>query len=237
MYRLISAQSIYRFNSFQRRMYTALRLGVDEAGHGAVMGPLVISSVLLDDESEKELQFQGVKDSKQLSPEKRFHLYDQILERAKRSCSIHISSITIDKQRQLGLSMNRIEENHIFTLLKKYVDDPVDEVVIDAFVSKQNRLYNEICKLFPSSMVRCEFHADATYPVVACASVIAKVERDRAMISLSQELGRDLGSGYPHDELSTSYIREFVKEHGKPPTIARSSWLTTQRIVEEVLRS
>lgn len=214
-----------------------MRVGVDEAGRGAVIGPLVLSSVLLDDESEKELHNQGVKDSKQLSPEQRFRLYDLVLEKTLRSCSLHISSLTIDKQRQLGLSMNRIEENHIFTLLKKYTEDPVDEVVIDAFVSKQNRLYKEVCKLFPEAVVKCEFHADATYPVVAAASIIAKVERDRAMESLSEELGRDIGTGYPHDDLSTSYIRDFVKEHGKAPAIARTSWMTTQRILEEVLKA
>ena len=57
------------------------------------------------------------------------------------------------------------------------------------------------------------------------------------MESLSEELGRDIGTGYPHDDLSTSYIRDFVKEHGKAPVIARTSWMTTQRILEEVLKA
>ena len=97
------------------------------------------------------------------------------MEKAIRSYSFHISSLTIDKQRQLGLSLNRIEENHIFNLLHRFQDISVDTVILDAFVSKNNRLEVEATKLFPNSKIICEFHADATYPCVAAASVIAKV--------------------------------------------------------------
>lgn len=216
------------------RPLSTLRLGVDEAGRGAVLGPLVISSVLLESGDEEALHEMGVKDSKQMSPERRFQLYDEILKRTIRSCSIHMSSLSIDKQRKNGFSMNQIEENHMFQLLDKYSKDPVDEVVIDAFVSRKNRLFEETKRLFPNSLVRCEFHADANYGCVACASVVAKVERDRAMQSLSEEVGVDLGTGYPHDPLSIEYIRSYVREHGKAPVIARSSWITTQRILAEV---
>ena len=218
------------------RSLSTLRLGVDEAGRGAVLGPLVISSVLLDTTDEEALHEMGVKDSKQMSPERRFQLYDEILQRTVRSCSVHMSSLSIDKQRKSGFSMNQIEENHIFQLLHKYSEDPVDEVVIDAFVSRKNRLFEETQRLFPNSLVRFEFHADANYGCVACASVVAKVERDRAMQSLSEELGVNLGTGYPHDPLSIEYIRSYIREHGKAPVIARSSWITTQRILTEVTK-
>lgn len=61
------------------------------------------------------------------------------------------------------------------------------------------------------------------------------MERDRAMAQLSQELDVELGTGYPHDPLSIAYLRSYIKEHGKPPIIARSSWITTQRILKEEL--
>lgn len=107
-----------------RRFFSVLRLGVDEAGRGAVLGPLVISCVLLDEESERELRSMGTKDSKQMTPDQRFRLYDAILEAKIRSCSMHISSLSIDRLRLRGLSMNVIEENHIFDMLKKFVNDP-----------------------------------------------------------------------------------------------------------------
>lgn len=155
--------------------YSTLRIGVDEAGRGAVLGPLVISSILLNDTNEEKLRELGIKDSKQMTSEKRFESYDIILEKAIRSCSYHISSLTIDKQRKLGLSLNRIEENHIFELLKRFQDAPVDMVLIDAFVSKQHRLEREASNMFPNAQVLCEFHADANHTCVAAASIIAKV--------------------------------------------------------------
>lgn len=160
---------------FQRCSFSTLRIGIDEAGRGAVLGPLVISSILLDEKDELSLKEMGIKDSKQMTPEKRDESYDLILEKAIRSYSFHISSLTIDKQRQLGLSLNRIEENHIFSLLKRFQDVDVDSVIIDAFVSKQHRLEKEASKLFPDAHVLCEFHADALFPCVSAASVIAKV--------------------------------------------------------------
>lgn len=61
------------------------------------------------------------------------------------------------------------------------------------------------------------------------------MERDREMKKLSEENGVDLGTGYPHDPLSIKYIRDYIEKNGKAPIIARSSWITTQRLVEELL--
>ena len=57
------------------------------------------------------------------------------------------------------------------------------------------------------------------------------------MLQLSKENGVDLGTGYPHDPLSISYIRKYIQQHGKSPIIARSSWITTQRLLQEKKRS
>ena len=57
------------------------------------------------------------------------------------------------------------------------------------------------------------------------------------MSDLSKELGVDIGTGYPHDPLSTEYIRRYVRDCGKAPTIARNTWVTTQRIVEDVMNN
>lgn len=53
------------------------------------------------------------------------------------------------------------------------------------------------------------------------------------MLQLSEENGVDLGTGYPHDPLSISFIRKYIQQHGKSPIIARSSWITTQRLLQE----
>lgn len=164
------------FSLVNLRLFSTLRVGIDEAGRGAVLGPLVISAVLLKEEDEERLKSIGVRDSKQMTPQKRFEAYDIILEKAIRSYSVHMSSLSIDKKRALGLSMNQIEENHIFELLRRFQDSEVDSIVIDAFVSKNHRLEREASRMFPNIEVVCAFHADANYTCVAAASVIAKVE-------------------------------------------------------------
>lgn len=184
-------QVLFRASQWiQQCAYSTLRVGLDEAGRGAVLGPLVISSILLEEGDEATLYEMGIKDSKQMTAEKRFEAYDFILNKAIRSYSFHVSSLTIDKQRKLGLSLNRIEENHIFDLLKRFQDTEVDSVIIDAFVSKQNRLEKEAEKLFPNAKVICEFHADATYTCVAAASVIAKVTRLYHILCRLREIDR-----------------------------------------------
>ena len=163
---------------YHTRCLSIQRIGVDESGRGAVLGPMVMSSVLVDSKEDEYFKKIGVKDSKELLPEKRGSLYSLILERVSRSYSYHLSSLSIDKLRKQGLSMNRIEENHILDLLSRFSDDNVDEVIVDAFVSKKNRLDTEVRKLFPNSVVKCEFHADGNYVCVAAASIIAKVSSD-----------------------------------------------------------
>lgn len=85
-----------------KRAFSVLRVGVDEAGRGAVLGPLVISAVLLDKANEELLKSHGVRDSKQMTPQKRFQTYDLILEKAIRSYSVHMSSLSIDKEGEDG---------------------------------------------------------------------------------------------------------------------------------------
>lgn len=55
------------------------------------------------------------------------------------------------------------------------------------------------------------------------------------MEQLSKDNGVDLGTGYPHDPLSLKFIRDYIREHECAPIIARSSWITTQRLMEELL--
>jgi len=70
-----------------------------------------------------------------------------------------------------------------------------------------------------------EHHADLTYPVVSAASIIAKVTRDRAIVKLAKKYGT-IGSGYPSDPITVTYLSSYIDEHGCPPPIARKSWKT-----------
>jgi ribonuclease HII len=80
--------------------------------------------------------------------------------------------------------------------------------------------------------VRAEHGADARYPIVAAASIVAKVERDRRVEALADEYG-DVGSGYPSDPRTRAFLREYVRDHGSLPDCARASWKTC----DDVLRA
>jgi ribonuclease HII len=84
--------------------------------------------------------------------------------------------------------------------------------------------------------VRAEHGADARYPVVAAASIVAKVERDRRVDALRDEYG-DVGSGYPSDPTTRTFLREYVRDHGVLPGCARASWQTCDDVLSAAEQS
>jgi ribonuclease HII len=78
--------------------------------------------------------------------------------------------------------------------------------------------------------VTAEHGADERYPVVAAASIVAKVERDRHVEQLGAAYG-DVGSGYPSDPTTRTFLREYVRDHGTLPACARASWKTCDDVL------
>ena len=70
-----------------------------------------------------------------------------------------------------------------------------------------------------------EHNADQTFKVVSAASIVAKVTRDRAIITLSKKYG-EIGSGYPSDPITIAFLSDYIDEYKCPPPIARKSWKT-----------
>ncbi len=198
--------------------------GIDEAGRGAVIGPMVIAGVLV--ESERELEEIGVKDSKLLTPEKREEIYEKVIEVAKDYVVIKVPAHVIDELRR-RYSLNVIEAMKMAEIInvlkpkKVFVDCP--QVSTEKFVA----LLKSITK--HDSEIIAENFADAKYPVVAAASIIAKVERDREIEKIKDEFGFDFGVGYPHDEKTI----EFLKKFKELPECVRKSWITAKEIQNE----
>ena len=65
---------------------------------------------------------------------------------------------------------------------------------------------------------------------------MAKCKRDALIEELHKEFG-NFGSGYPSDVRTTQFLRDYVKKHKKAPVIARKSWDTTKRIINEEISS
>ena len=202
-------------------------LGVDEAGRGPAIGPLVVAGVLIDPSSEGRLTDLGVRDSKDISAARREALVPDI-------CEIAIAHrIVAVPPAKLNDNLNTVELNAIVALVDElppdalYLDAPVGPRAIPAFVEtfQRRRRSTELS-------VTAENKADARYPVVAAASILAKVYRDEAIARLHAIYG-DFGSGYPADPKTQRFLSEWYDEHRSFPACVRTRWGTVRNIVRD----
>ncbi|TET24838.1 MAG: ribonuclease HII, partial [Candidatus Bathyarchaeum sp.] len=173
--------------------------GVDEAGRGSVIGPLVIAGVSLEEKDLPKLVDIGVKDSKLLSPQKRETLAKQIRELALNCHVVSLSPVEIDRVVETGKRLHRLNRfeaqamARVITILKPEV------VYVDAADVLADRFGEHIAENLDFKLkIVSEHKADITYPIVSAASIIAKVERDRAISHLQKKHG-NMGCGYPSD--------------------------------------
>ena len=104
-----------------------------------------------------------------------------------------------------------------------------DRAFVDAADVVEERFGRNILErtTYRPEMVCCH-RADVKYPVVSAASIVAKVLRDRAIDEIQEAVGRPIGSGYSHDEVTIGFIKEWLKENGAFPPHVRRSWKTAK---------
>lgn len=193
--------------------------GIDEAGRGSVMGPLVVGSVFVDD--DEFLKTIGVKDSKKLTPKKREEMYDEIISECKSWTTVVISAEEIDEKRKI-MSLNDIEL-HMFVegiqyseCATAYVDCP--DVNEKSFSKRLSDILGNNVEII------AKHKADDTYAVVSAASIVAKVTRDRMIEDIREEFGVNIGSGYPSDHYTMDFIEEWIQKNRHAPKHVRCSW-------------
>ena len=206
--------------------------GVDEAGRGPVIGPLVIAGVMLKDDSM--LIEYNVKDSKKISPKRREILANIIKEIALKYEILIINASDIDDMRKV-MTLNEIEVNAFTEVIKKlkpkicYVDSAdVNEKRFERDINANLTFKLEIIS---------KHKADDIYPIVSAASILAKTKRDEEVKKIEQELEKKLdlplGSGYPADPITQKFIKKWLIKFGKLPPYTRHSWKTAQNIINE----
>lgn len=205
-----------------------LILGIDEAGRGAVIGPLIVAGVSVDGNGMRKLEKLGLKDSKELSPKKREVMAKKIEKAAKDVIVIKVEPCRIDNYRRSGVNLNRIEGMKFVDILN-YIQP--DLAYIDA---PENNLYKFKTYLYKKMKKRAnlvvEHRADKNYKIVSAASIIAKVERDREIEKLKKEYG-DFGPGYASNPITIKWMKNWFERYGKFPDIVRKTWLTTKIII------
>ena len=208
--------------------------GIDEAGRGAVAGPLVVAGVCCDSKAEAMLRKMGVKDSKLLSPAKRERLAAAIEKTVKDVVILSVGPCKIDSHRRGGMSLNQIEGikmAEVASFLKPhrvYIDCP------DANTFKFKKFLEKMIQHEPEVIL--EYKADVKYPVVSAASIMAKVERDREVARLRQEHG-DFGSGYPSDPVTQEWLRNWIAGNSRFPDFIRRSWVPAELLEKDKLQT
>jgi ribonuclease HII len=211
--------------------------GVDDAGRGPVIGPLVIAGVIIEEEKIERLKMLGVKDSKQLLRSARNRLSKEIPGIVDDYHVLEIESEELDK------IVNRAPKFQRLNMLEAKVMAQVIEklrpemVYVDSSDTRTERFKNNILDhLSFTPRIVSEHKADISYPVVSAASIMAKVHRDNKIEEIKKEYG-EIGSGYAHDAVTIKFLREYYSEKGDFPPIVRRSWKTLGNIVRDLTQS
>lgn len=202
-------------------------MGLDEAGRGAVVGPLVVGGFVARSSDVDRLAELGVCDSKLLTPARREAVY-RTLPPVGRLCSLRLAPRLIDTYvRRNGL--NELEARAFGRLARRAA---VRRIYVDACDPVAARFGEAVRRWAGDGVaVDARHHADRDLRIVGAASIVAKVRRDRAIAALTARLGVELGSGYPSDPRTTAVVRTTLEGGAAPPEWIRASWATVERLM------
>lgn len=214
--------------------------GVDDAGRGPIIGPLVVAGISVDEEVAKTLFGMGVRDSKMLTPETRTQLASRIRQVAHKVSVVEVQPKEIDDVVTHGRRLRRLNYLEAKLMAQVLNDLSPDQAYVDASDVNEQRYAESIAELLKPELkhigIVSRHHADRTYPVVSAASIIAKVRRDEAVHSLKSEYG-DFGSGYISDPRTIEFLKQWRRSHAEYPSIVRLSWKTIKDIEQEIGQS
>lgn len=207
-----------------------LVLGIDEAGRGCVLGPMVVAGFLVREDRIHLLREAGARDSKALDPSRRQRMRPRLLELAERVVLRAVPPAELDAR-----SLNEIGLDVAVGLI---AETAPDEALLDAPVppggcARYARVLRErLGAGAPRSIVAVN-RAEDLFPAVGAASVIAKLERDAAIDGLSATHG-SVGSGYPSDPATVAFLRRCMAAGGPLPSCVRTKWDTVRRVRAEL---
>lgn len=199
--------------------------GIDDAGRGSMLGPLVIAGISLDKKNLRKLSSLGVKDSKKLSPKLREYFYKKIIDIADDYYIVKISPRLIDASVKKHC-LNGLEAKYMAKVVSKL---NADISYVDSCDVNPTRFGKEISKQSDNRKIKSYHHADSRFVIVSAASILAKVTRDKAIAKLRQN--HNLGSGYPSDTITVKFVTTYHATYHVLPNFVRKSWKPVQKIV------
>ena len=207
-------------------------IGIDEAGRGCIIGPMVICAAAINPMEEYKLKEIGVKDSKKLSPKQREALYPQVAHMCKyATVKVSAEELTTLMDRH---SLNEIEAMKIAQLIDQlalpdataFIDSP--DNIPSNFSKRVEKYLKSKARLVSANK------ADDTYLIVGAASIIAKVTRDREIEKIKKEIGVDFNSGYTSDPVTQKIVAER-KNYPLLDQYLRKKWSTLREKNQKTL--
>lgn len=215
-------------------------MGVDEAGRGPVLGPMVYGISYAPLREKQLLVDLGCADSKSLTEDQRDSIFDKICKsREKMGWAVEVISpcvIANSMYRRSKISLNEVSMNSAISLIRQALEAGVNlaEVYVDT-VGKPEKYQAKLKELFPELKIVVAKKADSTYPIVSAASICAKVSRDHALRAWQFREGEnenEYGSGYPNDPATKKWLTDNVDQVFGFPQIVRFSWSTAEKIID-----
>jgi len=196
--------------------------GIDEAGKGSVIGPLIVCGFACEEDEIPLLREMGVRDSKKIQKKKRELIAKELMRRFDYRILV-ISAKEINRRMETE-TINEILRDSCLKLIKEI---NAQIFYVDSFDVKPERLGKWLEERTSKKVFAV--HKGERYEVVAAASIIAKYERDRLIEKLKEEFG-DFGSGYPSDKRTIEWLRENLNAE-----IVRRKWKTLLKVNQKRL--
>ncbi len=212
-------------------------LGIDDAGRGPVIGPMILAGCLIDEAVESEFKKLGIKDSKELTPRRREFLAVIIREKAETFEIALTHPIEIDEKLTSGTNLNHLEAIKIAEIINK-INKGYNKikVIIDCpsvnIYQWKDFLKTKIENLSNLDIV-CEHKADKNHVSVSAASILAKSAREKEMENLRKIYGDEMGSGYTSDPSTLKFLEKNAQKH-EHSGIFRKTWETWRVTINKI---
>jgi len=216
-------------------------LGIDEAGRGPVLGPMVYAACFCAESDQKLLQQMGMQDSKVLTEERREILFQKILSSSLGFVTDVISPQDLSQKmlRVAKYNLNQISHDSTIGLIRKCLENRVNvkTIYVDT-VGETTSYEKKLSNHFPGISVTVSKKADSIYPIVSAASICAKVIRDHQIknwvfCERNVSFSRHFGSGYPSDPVTKAWLVSTIDPVFGFPSLIRFSWKTASNLLND----
>lgn len=206
--------------------------GIDEAGRGPVIGPMIMSIIAINENEEHKLKELGVKDSKLLKHKERERIFSSLRKIGEHHFKI-VNNDEIDAAVNDGvINLNWLEAITTIELINTLSEKTdIDKVIIDCPSPNKEKYRRYIKSRLKNKNIEilAEHKADVNHLIVGAASIISKVIRENEIKKIKKKFNIDFGSGYPHDPATIKFLKE---NHDKYP-IFRKSWESYKEVLRE----